>query len=55
MRIVIVTDQYSNSNNGTTVSSQMLVRELVKRNHDVRVLTTGADGPNLYSCPAYEK
>ena len=55
MRIVIVTDQYSNSNNGTTVSSQMLVRELVKRNHDVRVLTTGADGPNLYICPAYEK
>lgn len=55
MRIVVVTDQYSNTSNGTTVSSRMLVKELVKRNHEVRVLTTGQNGENIYICPTYEK
>ena len=55
MRIVIASDTYSANNNGTTMSGRNLVAELQKRGHEVRIITTGQEGENLYICRGFEK
>lgn len=55
MLIVIVIDQYNSTCNGTTVSAQMLVRELLNRNHQVRIVTSEIEGKDVYTCPKYER
>ena len=48
MIVVIVTDLYNSTNNGTTVSARRLVDALQARGHEVRIICTGTEGPNKY-------
>ena len=45
MIITLVTDQFYQSNHGTSVSAQRLYQGLIERGHEVRVLTID-DGSN---------
>lgn len=44
MKILFVIDDYSSSNNGTSISAQRFVGELRRQGHDVRVMSTIGDG-----------
>ena len=54
MIVVIVTDLYNSTNNGTTVSARRLVDALQARGHEVRIICTGTEGPNKYIVPKIE-
>ena len=48
MKILLVIDQYENSNNGTTISARRFAEGLQKMGHTVTVLTTGEEGENKF-------
>ncbi len=52
MRIVLVMDQFDTSTNGTTVSARRFAEGLLKKGHDVRIVTTGNQGKNKYIVPS---
>ena len=54
MIIVIVTDLYNSTNNGTTVSARRLVEALEERGHEVRLICSGTEGKNRYILPTYQ-
>lgn len=49
MIITLVTDQFYKNNNGTSVSSQQLCRELLKEGHTVRILTVDEENQTQYA------
>lgn len=48
MKIVLVMDQFDVEGNGTTVSAKRFAEALEKKGNEVRIVTTGAPGPNKY-------
>lgn len=48
MVIVLVMDQFDVEGNGTTVSAKRFAEALAKRGNEVRIVTTGKEGPNRY-------
>ena len=48
MKILFVIDQYGAENNGVTVSARRYAGELVRRGHEVRILSTADTGENGY-------
>lgn len=51
MKIVVVIDVYDNLTNGTVMTAYRFVEEFRKREHEVRVVGTGAFGPNSFPVP----
>ena len=51
MKILLVIDQFNSENNGTTISTVRFAQYLANIGHDVRVLTTGKEGKNMYIVP----
>lgn len=51
MKIAYVIDQYDNQNNGTTVSAARFARYLRARGHEVRIVSTGNEGPDKFVVP----
>lgn len=54
MIICMIMDQYYAENNGTTVSARRFVEKLRERGHEVRVVTTGKGGKDMYIVPQYK-
>lgn len=48
MVIVLVMDQFDVEGNGTTVSAKRFAEALARRGNEVRIVTTGKEGPNRY-------
>ena len=48
MRIVLVIDQFDDSNNGTTITAQRYAASLRQRGHEVRVVAVGAPKKDKY-------
>lgn len=51
MKIVVVIDIYDLMTNGTVMTAYRFVEELRKKGHEVRVVGTGAKGPDCYEVP----
>lgn len=52
VKILLVIDQFDDGNNGTTISAQRFAQVLRRHGHQVRVLSTGAEGPDKYVVPS---
>lgn len=48
MKILLVIDQFDDANNGTTISTQRFAQTLRSHGNEVRVVSTGAPGPEKY-------
>lgn len=51
MKILLVIDQFIGKNNGTTISTVRFAKYLAENGNEVRVVTTGTPGENLYIVP----
>lgn len=51
MKILLVIDQFNGENNGTTISAIHLAEYLTSVGDDVKILTTGKGGKNIYAVP----
>lgn len=58
MIVTLAMDQFGNSNNGTTETAMSLARELMKKGHEVRVLTSsdyeGEQGEKIYKLNVFK-
>ncbi len=52
MKIVYVTDQYDEQNNGTTISAARFIEHLRQRGHEVSIISTGSPAPDKFVVPA---
>jgi glycosyltransferase involved in cell wall biosynthesis len=48
MKILLIIDQFDNSNNGTTISARRFAKGLEKAGHEVRIISTGNPNKNKY-------
>ncbi len=54
MNIVLVIDQYDNSNNGTTVTARRYAQQLRSRGHQVTILAGGEPTPHKICAPVHK-
>ncbi len=53
LKIVLVIDQFDNSNNGTTITARRFAEQLRRRGHEVTVIAAGTPEPNKVVVPKH--
>jgi hypothetical protein len=51
MKIALITDQFDNLNNGTSVSAARFAAQLRARGHEVRIVSTGQEATDKFVVP----